>query len=161
MNSFQINPSSKSAARNLQEWQELVFSSHYLTTLAIKEELIDGNVEAALLGTTELMDAMSRIDRRAIKSHLVVLMMHIIKWKTQPDKRSRSWTITIRNARSEIQEIQETTPSITNENIRSFWEIAFDKARQYAEDEMEQKTDVTSLSWHEVFEEEYSLPFNS
>ncbi len=44
-----------------QEWRELVFSSHYLTAAAIQTELLDGNVEAALLGTSELIESMSKI----------------------------------------------------------------------------------------------------
>ena len=143
-----------------QDWQELVFSSHYLTAAAIKTELQDGNVEAAMLGTTELMEAMSKIDRRAVKSHLVVLMMHIIKWKTQENQRSRSWTRTIRNARREIREIQESTPSITNELIRGYWDKAFVEACIDAEDEMEQKTTIDNLTWQEVFDAEYALPFS-
>ncbi|MFY7999941.1 MAG: DUF29 family protein [Candidatus Kapaibacteriota bacterium] len=143
-----------------QDWQELVFSSHYLTAAAIKTELQDGNVEAAMLGTTELMEAMSKIDCRAVKSHLVVLMMHIIKWKTQENQRSRSWTRTIRNARREIREIQESTPSITNELIRDYWDKAFVEARIDAEDEMEQKTTIDNLTWQEVFDAEYALPFS-
>jgi hypothetical protein len=142
-----------------RNWHELVFSSHYLTASAIHAELQDGNVEAAMLGTAELMESMSKIDRRAVKSHLVILMMHIIKWKTQEHQRSRSWTRTIRNARREIREIQESTPSIPNEIIRGYWDKAFVEARADAEDEMEQRTNVEHLTWQEVFDEEYVLPF--
>jgi hypothetical protein len=142
-----------------QNWHELVFSSHYLTATAIHEELQDGNVEAAMLGTVELMESMSKIDRRAVKSHLVILMMHIIKWKTQEHQRSRSWTRTIRNARREIQGIRESTPSVTNDIICGYWDKAFAEARADAEDEMEQRTDVEYLTWQEVFDDEYVLPF--
>jgi ribonucleotide monophosphatase NagD (HAD superfamily) len=140
-----------------RNWEELVFSSHYLTTLAIREELLDGNVEAALLGTTQLMEAMSRIDRRAVKSHLAVLMMHIIKWKTQPQKRSKSWLTTIENAREEIRDIQEDTPSITNVVIGEFWNKALERALQLAEREMNEKPAIQALTWEEVFDDEYRL----
>jgi Domain of unknown function DUF29 len=142
-----------------QEWQELVFSSHYLTTVAIKTELLDGNVEAALIGTTELMESMGKIDRRAVKSHLAVLMMHIIKWKTQPHKRSNSWLQTIDNARDEIRDIQEDTPGITDNVIREAWDVAWKRAVRNAEREMGEKSRVGNLTWQEVFEEEYTLPF--
>jgi hypothetical protein len=36
-----------------QDWHELVFSSHYLTAAAIHAELLDGNMEAAMLGTVK------------------------------------------------------------------------------------------------------------
>jgi Domain of unknown function DUF29 len=140
-----------------QEWQELVFSSHYLTTAAIKTELLDGNVEAALIGTTELMESMGKIDRRAVKSHLAVLMMHIIKWKTQSHKRSNSWLQTIDNARDEIRDIQEDTPSITDNVIGESWDVAWKRAVRNAEREMGEKSRVGNLTWREVFEEEYIL----
>jgi isochorismate hydrolase len=141
-----------------QDWQELVFSSHYLTAAAIRSELQDGNVEAAMLGTTELMDAMSKIDRRAVKSHLAVLMMHIIKWKTQPHKRSNSWSQAIDNARDEIRDIQEDTPSITDTVIREARDSAFKRALRNAEREMGEQSHSASLTWQEVFDDEYCLP---
>lgn len=72
---------------------------------------------------------------------------------------SRTPTLTIRNARREISEIQESTPSITNAIIRGYWDKAFAEASAEAEDEMEQRTDVEHLTWQEVFDEEYVLPF--
>jgi hypothetical protein len=140
-----------------QDWQELVFSSHYLTAVAVRRELLDGNVEAALLGTNELIEAMSKIDRRAAKSHLAVLMMHIIKWQTQPHKRSNSWLQTIENARDAIRDIQEDTPSITDGVIEVAWDEALRRALRNAEREMGEKPTKTSLTWQEVFEHDYTL----
>jgi hypothetical protein len=149
-------PASVFASRP-RDWERLVFSSHYLTTLAIREELLDGNVEAALLGTTQLMESMSKIDRRAAKSHLVVLMMHIIKWRTQPHKRSKSWLTTIENARMEISDIQEDTPSITSGVLRDFWDKALQRALRLAEREMSEPPATHALTWQEVFEDEYDM----
>jgi hypothetical protein len=139
------------------DWHELVFSSHYLTAAAIHAELQDGNVEAAMLGTVELMESMSKIDRRAMKSHLVVLMMHIIKWHTQPHRRSNSWLQTIDNARDAIGDIQEDTPSITDSAIGATWEDALRRALRNAEREMSEKPTKITLTWQEVFDEEYTL----
>jgi Domain of unknown function DUF29 len=143
-------------------WQELASSSHYSTAVAVREALRLGNVEAALLGTTELIDSMSKIERRAMRSHLVVLMMHIIKWKTQREYRSRSWSVTIMNARNEIEDIQEETPSITRSVIEAAWDTAFNKAIRFAEAEMNAPSSLQSLSWQEVFDDdyEYELPFD-
>jgi len=92
-----------------------------------------------------------------VRSHLTVLMMHIIRWKTQESQRSRSWKHTIRNARREIDAIREATPSITEATIRGYWDKAFADALEDAEDEMEQKSGLTTLTWQEVFDDEYSL----
>jgi hypothetical protein len=141
-------------------WQELASGSHYNTAVAVREALHIGDMGAALLGTTELIDSMSKIERRAMRSHLTILMMHIIKWQTQPESRSRSWSVTILNARSEIEEIQEETPSITAGVIEAAWEVTFRKATRFAEAKMNAKSILQSLSWQEVFDEEYELPFD-
>ena len=64
-------------------WQEQAASSHYQTAVAIRQELGAGHIEDAKAGIEELVDALSRADRRALKSHLVRLMAHVIKWQTQ------------------------------------------------------------------------------
>lgn len=64
------------------DWQELSTSSHYKTAVAIGDTLKDGNVEEAKNGVEELIEALSRSEKRALKSQLVRLMVHILKWKT-------------------------------------------------------------------------------
>ncbi|WRH67358.1 MAG: hypothetical protein RSE13_02760 [Planktothrix sp. GU0601_MAG3] len=41
--------------------------------------------------------------------------------------------------------------------IDSIWDKCFEKAAKEAETEMNQKCSLISLSWQEVFEEEYTL----
>lgn len=110
-------------------------------------------------GIEELIEAMSRSDRRAAKSQLVRLMKHIIKWKHQPDKRTVSWVTTILNARLEIREEQEENPSITDEEIKTkIWEKAFRIAVNEAAGEMGlEKLRTEELTWEEVFERHYTL----
>ena len=139
------------------DWQELSATSHYQTALEIEQELEKGNVQAASTGLKELIEALGRSDKRALKSHLTQLMAHIIKWKTQVNKHSRSCAATIYNAREEIKDIQEETPSLTNKIIEEIWEKSFQAAKREAEAEMNQDTSIAELSWKEVFEDEYRI----
>lgn len=142
----------------MKNWPELAFNSHYLTAVEVKKSLEAGEVMEAELGIEQLIDAMARADRRAVKSQLVRLMKHIIKWKTQAEKRSLSWVRTIHNARVEIRDIQEETPSITNDTILTVWDRAFELAIAEAEEETgEIESGISSLSWDEVFDDEYTL----
>lgn len=136
-------------------WQELSTSSHYQTAVAIEQELQKGNIQEATAGVKELIEALGRSEKRALKSHLVRLMAHIIKWQTQPERRSYSWAATIYNAREEIRDIQAETPSLTNAVIQEMWGRCFLTAKREAEGDMNQAAAVTVLSWHEVFEESY------
>jgi Domain of unknown function DUF29 len=138
-------------------WQELSATSHYKTALAIHHELQQGHQEEANKGIQELINALSRSEKRALKSQLIRLMKHIIKWQIQPNYRTRSWVASIHNARSEIEDIQEETPSLNNKVIEQLWDNCLATAIIEAEDEMRQDTQVGALSWQEVFEQSYSL----
>jgi hypothetical protein len=69
-------------------WQTLSADSPYRAALAIRQALREGDAVDAGAGLEELIDAMSRSDKRALKSQPVRLMMHIIKWQSQPERRS-------------------------------------------------------------------------
>ena len=138
-------------------WQELATTSQYQTAVAVREALREGNVQDATEGLEELIDALSRSDRRALESQLSRLMQHIIKWKCQPTRQSRSWQNTITNAREAIAEIQEDTPSLTDAVIRRLWERTLRKAHRDAEGDMDQSIPPMPLTWEEVFTQDYSL----
>jgi hypothetical protein len=140
----------------ITNWRNLAIASHYQTAVAIKKELMAGNTEAAQNGLEELIEALGRSEKRALKSQLIRLMMHIIKWKTQPEKRTPSWVYTIESARMEIDDLLSDEPSLKPE-LEKLFEQVFEKAKKLAEAEMNKKSDVVSLSWQEVFESEYNL----
>ena len=141
----------------LDYWQDLAFSSPYLTAVAIKRALEAGDYSEAEFGITQLIDALSRSDRHAVRSHLIRLMTHVIKWKAQPEKRSASWVATIDHAREEIRAYQEANPSITDEKIKAMWSKCFERARKHAELDMQKKSTIETLSWDEVFNDDYDL----
>ena len=145
------------------DWGYLAASSHYVLAKEIKFSLQEGDIDDALEGLDELIDSMSKIAIREMRSHLVIIMIHILKWKHQPQKRSWSWIKSIRNARYEIEEVQEETPSVTKKAIESKWEKVFQSAILDASDEMNlnkqerRNFNPEPLTWQEVFEKEYSL----
>ena len=141
------------------DWEELAITSHYNTAVAIRDALGKGHVDDAGVGLEELIDALSRSEKRALKSHLVRLMQHVIKWQVQPECRSPSWMWTIRNARIEFADVQEETPSLTDEVIAAeLWERCLQLAHNEAAKDMN-LTDLQprSLTWQDVFTREYTL----
>ena len=138
-------------------WQTLSSDSHYKTAVAIRSELKLGHVDEAAKGIEELIEALSRSEKRALKSQLVRLMLHIIKWKSQPEKRSRSWVASIKDARDEIADSQDETPSLNTAVIETLWDKAFVIAKRDAEAEMGKKSELQSVSWEEAFVEEFEL----
>lgn len=49
---------------------------------------------------------------RELESNLIVLFCHLLKWKYQPKKRSRSWELTIKEHRKRVAKRLQKTPSL-------------------------------------------------
>lgn len=56
----------------------------------------------------EYLADMARRDRREVVSRLSVLIAHLLKWRHQPERRSRSWRATIEVQRQELSELLES-----------------------------------------------------
>jgi len=67
--------------------------------------------EADLNNIAEELEDMGRSEARALRSHLQVLLTHLLKWQFQPDGRS-SWRGSIFNARRSIQRLLKESPSL-------------------------------------------------
>ena len=139
-------------------WEELAATSHYQAAIAIREKLQQQDYEEAVHGIEELIDALARADKRALESHRIRVMQHIIKWKMQPERRSRSLIRTIRNGRKEIRKLQQDTPSLTDQLIRQhLWDDCLDSAIGEAEGDMDRDLPPLTLTWQEVVADEYRL----
>jgi hypothetical protein len=60
----------------------------------------------------EEIESMGRSDRRELKSRLIILLMHLLKWRCQPGARSRSWSATIDEQRLQIEGVLSESPSL-------------------------------------------------
>jgi hypothetical protein len=58
------------------------------------------------------IEDMGKRDRREVRSRLIVLVLHLLKWEFQPDLRTPSWDSTIDEQRTQIQLIIEDSPSL-------------------------------------------------
>lgn len=137
-------------------WQRLATQSHYQTAVAIQKKLLEQDIAEATLGIEELIEALSRSDKRALRSQLTRLMLHIIKWRLQPDYRSRSWLSSISNARVEIAALLEDEPGLRRV-IPELWEKCFRAAQKLAYAETGIQPKIAELTENEVFDKEYTL----
>lgn len=81
----------------------------------------------------EELEDMGKSERRALESHLSVLLMHLLKWEHQPSMRSNSWKLSIENARQSIEDSIEDSPSLKPKlEDDSFVSRAYTKARRNA-----------------------------
>ena len=136
-------------------WQQLAATSHYQTAVSVAETLAAGDVADASAGLQELIDAVARSERRALRSQLIRLMAHILKWLAQPDQRTPSWSLSIYQAREEIAGIQDEVPSLNREAIEDIWDTCLQAAKKQAQAETQQPIKTATLGWDEVFHQDY------
>lgn len=60
----------------------------------------------------EEIESLGKQQRQEVRSRLVVLIGHLLKWEYQPKKRSRSWFRTIRIQRKELGILIRENPSL-------------------------------------------------
>jgi hypothetical protein len=60
----------------------------------------------------EELEGMARSDRREIRNRLTVLLIHLLKYRFQPRRRSASWLGTIGEQRSRIATVINDSPSL-------------------------------------------------
>lgn len=83
----------------------------------------------------EELETLGRSEKRAIRSHLVILLQHLLKWQYQPEHRSQSWRVSISNAREELQELLDENPSLAGNFLIESLFKAYSKGREKASDE--------------------------
>jgi hypothetical protein len=59
----------------------------------------------------EEVEDLGRSEKRGVKSQLVRLLLHLLKWNYQPRRRDESWRVGIENARDEIHDLLKENPT--------------------------------------------------
>ena len=60
----------------------------------------------------EEIEDMGRSEKRQLESRLEILIMHLLKWQFQPNLRSRSWQLTIKEQRLRLEKSLQKNPSL-------------------------------------------------
>jgi uncharacterized protein DUF29 len=83
----------------------------------------------------EELEAMGRSEESALESHLENLLIHLLKWRYQPNKRTGSWEATIENSRERVVRLLDRSPSLKSKIDEAFRE-AYRTARREAGGQM-------------------------
>jgi hypothetical protein len=79
---------------------------------------------------SEYLTDMAIRDRREVKSRLVMLLSHLLKWQFQIEGRSESWHGTIREQRLQLQILLES--ATLRKHAEDILPDAYEKARKHA-----------------------------
>lgn len=115
---------------------------YYLWLENTVQLLKDGQLSA--LDTNHLIEEIEDMgisQKNALESNLIVLLMHLLKWKYQPQKQTGSWRSSIREHRRRILKTFRNSPSLKRYFEETFDE-AYQEARLQASDETELPLDT-------------------
>jgi hypothetical protein len=121
--------SSTSDPTNLYDREYYLWLVH--TAQLIKEGKFS-EVDAANL--VEEIEDMGRSEKRAVKSNLIVLLLHLLKYKYQPARRTNSWKSSIREHRRRLRDNFQMSTSLKPYFAEVFLEC-YQDARKQAADE--------------------------
>ena len=60
----------------------------------------------------EELDSMGASERRELLNRLQILLMHLLKFQFQPERRGKSWKLTIIHQRTAIERLLKQSPSL-------------------------------------------------
>src|SRR5579863_44 len=85
----------------------------YQWTQQTARQLRDGAfTEIDIVSLLDEVEDLGKRQKAASQSRLAVLIAHLLKWDTQPARRSRSWQATIQLQRNRIQRLLKSSPSL-------------------------------------------------
>lgn len=92
--------------------------------------------ELDMANLAEEIESLGRSDRRAVRSSLKVLVMHLLKWQYQPSGRltGYSWHNSIAQARDEMAMLFEDSPGLRRQ-VAGWLTQDYPRARQTASDQ--------------------------
>lgn len=97
-----ISPKAKLYDRDFYLWLE--------TTIAHLRENNLSKVD--LQNLIEELESMGRSEKQALESNLQIVLMHLLKYKYQPKRRSNSWRFTILEHRDRLETALENSSSL-------------------------------------------------
>jgi hypothetical protein len=107
---------------------DLYEKDFYEWTVRNAELLRSGRAsEADLAHIAEEIEDMGKRERRELLQRLTIVIAHLLKWKVQPERRSRSWELTIRVQRKDLMKLVAENPS-----LQPFLKESMPEAYEYA-----------------------------
>jgi hypothetical protein len=91
-------------------------------------------VDLDLVNIAEEIESMGRREKHSIRSYLQNVLLHLLKWQYQPQRRGTSWRSSIYNGRDQIEELLEENPSLRAQ-LGAIVEKSYPNARRLAANE--------------------------
>ena len=114
--------------------------------------------ELDVANLVEEIEDMGKSNRLALESYLSNVIMHLLKWQYQPERRGTSWKLSIRNGRRQIEKRLKNSPSLKPQ-LPMIVQEEYPPARENAADEaglpLSTFPDVCPFTVEQVLDAEY------
>ena len=123
----------------------------------IRERLFD---EIDWENVAEEIESVGRSERRSLRSHLTQLLLHMMKWDAQPERRGHSWIVSIENHRAEALSDLRDSPSVKAFLSETFADALSDARRRAALETNLPKATFASIDYtiEDAFNRVYERP---
>ncbi|MGF1540208.1 MAG: DUF29 domain-containing protein [Pleurocapsa sp.] len=114
--------------------------------------------ELDLVNLLEELDCLGRKEKRSVYINLKILLMHLLKYRYQPKKRSNSWRYSIEEHRQRIKEAFEDSPSLKVYLTENFDKCYLDAAKLAAKETglaLEAFPASSPFTWTETIDTDY------
>jgi hypothetical protein len=134
-------------AAELQSSQKSLYEVDFVRWVETTAEQLRQQNYAAVdwANLIEEIEDMSRRERKSLKSNLVVILLHLLKWQYQPEGRSGSWRGSIREHRRRVNDDLKDSPSLIP-YLQEVFAECYANARAQAADETDLPLDIFPLS---------------
>jgi ribosomal protein L29 len=145
----------------LMQTTTLYDQDFYAWTLQQAELLRSGTWDGLDIDNlVEEIESLGRQERQELENRLGVLLGHLLKWRFQPEMRSKSWRGTIREQRRRIKRLLTDNPSLKPylpEAIERGYEDGLDLIERETPLDLNQLPPTCPFSEAEIFEQSVEL----
>ncbi|ELS33949.1 MULTISPECIES: DUF29 domain-containing protein [Pseudanabaena] len=141
---------------NAKPYLKTVYEQDYLLWLeTTSEQLRTGQLENLdIENLLEEIESMARKEKVALESNLEVLLMHLLKYQYQVNKRTPSWRYTIDEHRSRILKAIKVSPSL-KPHLKQVFDECYQEGRRKAA--IETGLNIVTFPTESPFNQEQTL----
>jgi len=111
-----------------------------------------------LTNIIEEIESMGRSEKRELQSRLIKLLLHLLKWKFQPSRKSRSGTLSIDEQRIQFLDVLKENPSLKprlNDILEDAYRLAIVKAAKETKLSKKDFPNSCPWNWEKIMDSEF------
>ncbi len=111
-----------------------------------------------LTNIIEEIESMGRSEKRELQSRLTILLLHLLKWKFQPSRKSRSGTLSIDEQRIQFLDVLKENPSLKprlNDILEDAYRLAIVKAAKETKLSKKDFPNSCPWNWEKIMDSEF------